>query len=81
MPSAFDIISLVLSVLGLSGLCKAVKEAIARCQPPGRLREIKDALAAMLTLINDIERGGRLSGAESAEGMKSAESYRSRLKE
>lgn len=81
MPSAIEIIGLVFGILSLSGLCNAGKKTVARRQPPGRLREVQDALASTRALIDDLERGGYLSGAESREGVEGAESYRARLKE
>ncbi|EIW63708.1 uncharacterized protein TRAVEDRAFT_16025 [Trametes versicolor FP-101664 SS1] len=81
MPSAIEIIGLVFGILSLSGLCNAGKKTVARRQPPGRLREVQDALASTRALIDDLERGGYLSGAERREGAEDADSYRRRLTE
>lgn len=61
-----QIVSFVLSVMVFSAGYK-LKDFLADLLPPGRLREIKDALAEIRGLLGVLEHKGHLSETDEAQ--------------
>lgn len=68
MPSTYDILGIIFGIISLLVFVKPATRFIGARLPPGRLRDIRVALADTRVLIGQLDRGGYFRDAVDAAG-------------